>query len=105
MAMITSSLASLSTLELLKKQMDEMDKKITTLLNDLEKKSKIIEELEISSEKINKQLESERKIFFSLEENKQYLIEVKNETESNYKQINDAASTLLEILKSKTDKI
>ena len=100
-----TSLASLSTLELLKKQMDEMDKKITTLLNDLEKKSKIIEELEISSDKINKQLESERKTFHSLEENKQYLIEVKNETESNYKQINDAASTLLQILKSKTDKI
>ena len=34
-----------------------------------------------------------------------YLIEVKNETESNYKQINDAAATLLEILKSKTDRI
>ena len=100
---ITSS--SLSTLELLKKQMDEMDKKITTLLNDLEKKSKIIEELEISSNNINKQLESERKTFHSLEENKHYLIEVKNETESNYKQINDAASTILEILKSKTDKI
>ena len=70
-----------------------------------EKKSKIIEELEISSDQINKQLESEKKTFQSLEENKQYLIEVKNETESNYKQINDAASTLLQILKSKTDKI
>ena len=65
-----------STLELLKNQMDEMDTKI-----------------------------SEKKTFQSLEENKQYLIEVKNETESNYKQINDAASTLLQILKSKTDKI
>jgi chromosome segregation ATPase len=100
-----TSLVSISTLELLKKQMDEMDKKITILLDDLEKKSKLIEELEISSDKINKQLESERKIFNSLEENKHYLIEVKNETKSNYEQINDAASTLLQILKSKTDKI
>ena len=54
-----------STLELLKNQMDEMDTKITKLLADLEKKSKIIEELEISSDKINKQLFSDIKSFQS----------------------------------------
>jgi chromosome segregation ATPase len=93
------------TLELLKKQMEEMDTKISKLISELDKKSKLIGELQSSYEKINIQLQGEKSSFESLEQNKKYLIEVKNETESNYKQINDAAATLLEILKSKTDKI
>ena len=93
------------TLELLKKQMEEMDQKILKLTSEIDKKSKLIGELQSSYEKINMQLQTEKSLFQSLEENKKYLIEVKNETESNYKQINDAAATLLEILKSKTDKI
>ena len=82
-----------------------MDTKISKLTTDIDKKSKLIGELQSSYEKINQQLQLEKSLFDSLEENKKYLIEVKNETESNYKQINDAAATLLEILKSKTDKI
>jgi len=93
------------TLELLKKQMEEMDTKISKLTFEIDKKSKLIVELQTSYEKINTQLQLEKSSFESLEENKKYLIEVKKETESNYKQINDAAATLLEILKSKTDKI
>jgi chromosome segregation ATPase len=93
------------TIELLKKQMEEMDTKISKLTSEIDKKSKLIGELQSSYETINKQLQSEKSSFESLEENKKYLIEVKKETESNYKQINDAAATLLEILKSKTDKI
>lgn len=93
------------TLELLKKQMEEMDTKISKLTVEIDKKSKLIGELQSSYEKINQQLQSEKSSFDSLEENKKYLIDVKKETESNYKQINDAAATLLEILKSKTDKI
>jgi chromosome segregation ATPase len=85
--------------------MEEMEIKITKLSSELDKKTKLIGELQSSYEKINLQLETEKSLFTSLEENKNYLIEVKKETESNYKQINDAASTLLEILKSKTDKI
>jgi chromosome segregation ATPase len=92
-------------LESLKKQMDEMDTKITIITNDLEKKIKLIQELELSYQKISEQLQNEKAAYASLDENKKYLIEVKKETESNYKQINDAATTLLEILKSKTDKI
>jgi chromosome segregation ATPase len=92
-------------LELLKHQMEEMDIKITKLSNDIDKKTKLIDDLELSYQKISEQLLSEKSIFASLEENKKYLVEVKQETELNYKQINDAASTLLEILKSKTDKI
>ena len=82
-----------------------MDTKISKLTIEIDKKSKLIGELQASYEKINIQLQSEKSSFESLEENKKYLIEVKNETESNYKQINDAAATLLEILKSKTDRI
>ena len=82
-----------------------MDTKISKLTVEIDKKSKLIGELQSSYEKINQQLQSEKSSFDSLEENKKYLIDVKKETESNYKQINDAAATLLEILKSKTDKI
>ena len=82
-----------------------MDTKISKLTIELDKKSKLIGELQSSYEKINQQLQTEKSSFDSLEENKKYLVEVKKETESNYKQINDAAATLLEILKSKTDKI
>lgn len=82
-----------------------MDTKISKLTIELDKKSKLIGDLQSSYEKINIQLQTEKSSFDSLEENKKYLIEVKKETESNYKQINDAAATLLEILKSKTDKI
>jgi len=92
-------------LESLKKQMEEMDNKIFKISLEIEKKTKLISELEISYEKISTQLNNEKSSNAALEENKNYLIEVKKETESNYKQINDAASTLLEILKSKTDKI
>ena len=92
-------------LELLKKQMEEMDTKISKITNTLEKKTILIKDLEVSYENIGEQLKNEKTEFISLQDNKNYLIDVKNETESNYKQINDAASTLLEILKSKTDKI
>ena len=92
-------------LESLKKQMEEMDAKIMKITNELDKKTKLIKELEDSYQRINEQLQSEKITHTSLEENKKYLIEVKHDTESNYKQISDAATTLLEILKSKTDKI
>ncbi len=92
-------------LELLKKQMEEMDTKILKITNTLEKKTILIKDLEGSYENIGEQLKNEKTEYSSLQDNKNYLIDVKNETESNYKQINDAASTLLEILKSKTDKI
>jgi len=93
------------SLELLKKQMDEMDNKITKLSSDLNKKEVIITALEKEFEKISNQLLTEKQTFTSMEENKKYLIEVKRDTESNYLQIENAATTLLEILKSKTDKI
>lgn len=95
----------MTCLELLKYQMEEMDVKITKLSSEINSKNKLIQDLELSYEKIGAQLQNEKTQFNSLEENKKYLTEVKQETESNYKQINDAASTLLEILKSKTDKI
>jgi hypothetical protein len=92
-------------LELLKIQMEDMNIKIAILTSDINKKTVLIENLNIEYIEITNKLEEEKTILTALEENKKYLIDVKNETESNYKQINDAASTLLEILKSKTDKI
>jgi len=93
------------SLVLLKTQIEDMDNKIKKLTSDLEKKTIIITNLENDYEKIGEQLQNERKSFELLNENKNYLIEVQRDTETNYKQIESAAITLLEILKSKTDKI
>lgn len=93
------------SLVLLKTQIDDMANKIKKLIEDLEKKTIIIKNLEHEYEKINEQLQNERTSFELLNENKNYLIEVQRDTETNYNQIESAAKTLLEILKSKTDKI
>ena len=92
-------------LESLKKQMVEMDQKINKLTTDIDKKEIIIYDLEIKFQQLNEQLNSEKQLIESWKVNKSYLIDVKTETESNFAQIDNAASTLLEILKSKTDKI
>ena len=92
-------------LELLKKQMQEMEQKISKLTNDIEKKELMITDLTSKFEEINQRLQTETKTLETWKENKIYLIDVKKETESNYTQIDNAASTLLEILKSKTDKV
>ena len=93
------------SLELLKKQMIEMDQKINKLTNDIEKKELIIKDLEKQFEEISERLTIERKVVETWKENKNYLADVKKETESNFLQIDNAASTLLEILKSKTDRV
>ena len=93
------------SLELLKKQMIEMDNKINKLNTDIDKKEIIIKDLEKQFHEINEKLLLERKVIETWKENKIYLLDVKKETESNYTQIDNAASTLLEILKSKTDHV
>ena len=82
-----------------------MEQKIIRLTKDIEIKEKVIHDLEEQFETINERLTIERGVVKSWKENKTYLLEVKKETESNYTQIDNAASTLLEILKSKTDNI
>jgi len=93
------------SLELLKKQMLEMDQKISKLHTDIEKKLVVIQDLESQSQQINDRLQTENNLVETWKLNKSYLEDVKKETESNYTQIYNAATTLLEILKSKTDNI
>jgi chromosome segregation ATPase len=93
------------SLELLKKQMTEMDQKINKLTTDIEKKELVIKSLESEYENIMERLLTERNLITTWKENKNYLVDVKKETETNFIQIDNAASTLLEILKSKTDKV
>ena len=52
-------------LESLKKQMEEMDSKILKIATEIEKKTKLISELEISYEKIATQLNNEKANFLS----------------------------------------
>jgi chromosome segregation ATPase len=93
------------SLELLKKQMTEMDQKINKLTSDIEKKEVVIKSLESDYAILTERLLTERNLISTWKENKNYLEDVKKETESNFIQIDNAASTLLEILKSKTDKV
>jgi len=95
----------MSQYENLKKHMDEMDNKIKQLTLDITKKKEKILQLESDHEKITCELTTENNLYNEWVENKKYLTEVKIETETNFKQIDSASTTLLEILRSKIDKI
>lgn len=95
----------MSQYENLKKHMDEMDNKIRQLTLDIDKKKAKIIQLELENEKIKNELTIENQLYNEFTKNKNYLIEVKTETETNFIQIDNASTTLLEILKSKIDKI
>lgn len=82
-----------------------MDTKIQQLSNDIDTKKNNILRLESEYEKIKCELNTENELYNEWVENKKYLMEVKIETETNFKQIDSASTTLLEILRSKIDKI
>ena len=95
----------MSQYENLKKHMVDMDTKIQQLSNDIDTKKNNILRLESEYEKIKCELNTENELYNEWVENKKYLMEVKIETETNFKQIDSASTTLLEILRSKIDKI
>jgi hypothetical protein len=106
----------MSQLELLKTHIENMNTRIKTIESEINEKKQVI--LNVQSEKNqlimnyeNKMIEieniltSENAVYSKLVENYNYLCEVKQNTSSNYTQLEEAASTLLDILKNKCDGI
>jgi len=95
----------MSQLQLLKTQLEQMDARIQDIENQIKIKSQLLKEIEIKKEEIDYLLLTEKLSYEKLTHNYEYLIEIKKDTSSNYNQIEEAATTLLDIIKSKCDAI
>ena len=79
----------MSSLELLKTQIDIINSRIITMEQDLENKKQIINNLNITKEEIQNNLINEELKYNELLKNYNYLSEVKQNTTNNYNQILD----------------
>jgi chromosome segregation ATPase len=95
----------MSSLELLKKQIDIINTRIVSMEDELENRKKAITDLNIKKEEIQNNLITEELKYNELLNNYNYLSEVKQNTTNNYNQILESANTLLDILKNKCDGI
>ena len=95
----------MSSLELLKNQIDIINTRIVSMEDELENRKKAITDLNIKKEEIQNNLITEELKYNELLNNYNYLSEVKQNTTNNYNQILESANTLLDILKNKCDGI
>jgi hypothetical protein len=95
----------MSSLELLKEQIENINKRINTMEKDISEKKNYINKITKDKENIDKLLEMETTLYDRLVHNHKYLNEVKENTMDNYNQIQESANTLLDILKNKCDGI
>ena len=88
----------MSKLELLKNQIDNMNLRIKNMNDEINtKKSKIIN-IKSQREQIEILLNTEDELYKTMVHQYEYLLEVQNTTTTNYNQLEEAATTLLEIL-------
>ena len=95
----------MSSLELLKEQIENINKRINTMEKDISEKKNYINKITKDKENIDKLLEMETTLYDRWVHNHKYLNEVKENTMDNYNQIQESANTLLDILKNKCDGI
>lgn len=95
----------MSQLELLKKQLDSMDTRIKDISINIENKRVLINSIQNKKKEIDQQFIDEQVLYEKLIQNHTYLCEVKHDTSANFNQIEEAAITLLDIIKSKCDSI
>ena len=95
----------MSQLQLLKSQIELMDKKICEIVHEIETKETLIHSIKSKKAEIDQQLIDEESKYNKLTQNHSYLCEVKKDTSDNYNQIEEAALTLLDIIKTKCDSI
>jgi chromosome segregation ATPase len=95
----------MSQLDILKEQMEAMENKINKLKGSIDKSTIAVSTLEKESQRIEEDLNVARTNHETLMNNYNYLCDVHKETMNNYNQIEDAATTLLDIIKSKCDNI
>ena len=95
----------MSQLELLKTHIENMDTRIKTIECEINDKKQVIINYQNQKNEIEFHLNNENELYSKLVQNYDYLCEVKQNTSSNYKQLEDAATTLLDILRNKCDGI
>lgn len=95
----------MSQLDILKDQMQSMGNKLGQLQRDMEQLQGIVNQLKQNKADLDSQLLNAESQYEKLSENYKYLTEVQCETMTNYNQIENAATTLLDIIKSKCDSI
>jgi predicted nucleic acid-binding Zn-ribbon protein len=95
----------MSHLDILKDQMNAMGDKIEQIQQEMRDLEIEISQFTEAKNKIEEQLTNAENRFTTLSNNHKYLTEVQKETTNNYNQIEDAATTLLEIIRSKCDNI
>jgi predicted nucleic acid-binding Zn-ribbon protein len=95
----------MSQLDILKEQMESMENKIKLLKDDIEKSSKIVYKLEQEQLRIEFELNNAKNTHETAIQNYNYMSEVHKETMNNYIQIENAATPLLDIIKSKFDNV
>jgi chromosome segregation ATPase len=95
----------MSQLDILKEQMESMEQKIQMLKANIEKSDVTVTNLQQEQTRITYELNNATHQRDTLVQNYNYLCEVHKETMNNYNQIEDAATTLLDIIKSKCDNI
>jgi chromosome segregation ATPase len=95
----------MSQLDILKDQMQSMGHKLGQLKRDMEQLQDVVNRLKQTKNEIETQLMNAEGQYSKLSENYNYLYEVQQETTNNYNQIENAATTLLDIIKSKCDSI
>jgi hypothetical protein len=91
----------MSKLELLKDHMHNMNLRIENIESEINTKKQNILSLNSQLNQIQTLLNSENEIYKKLLEQHEYLLEVQTTTKINYNQLEEAATTLLDILKSK----
>ena len=95
----------MSHLDILKDQINAMENKIGQICQEMSDLENVINDFRNKKSEIENKLAISETRYVSLTNNFNYLSEVQKETLNNYKQIEDAATTLLDIIKSKCDNI
>ena len=95
----------MSALESLKLQIEHMNKRINEIEIELSRRSQKLIDLNIQKNNLEETLLTEKKTYDTLLQNFEYLKEVRTNTTTNYNQIEESATTLLDILKNKCDGI
>ena len=95
----------MSQLELLKTHIENMNARINNIEKEINEKKQVIINYENQKNEIQLHLNNENAIYSKLVQNYEYLCEVKKNTSSNYTKLEEAATTLLDILRNKCDGI
>jgi hypothetical protein len=95
----------MSQLELLKQHIDQMNTRIKNIEVEIETKRTNIEKLNTQKDEIDSILSLEEATYKKLIGTFEYLLDVKTSTTNNFNQLEEAATTLLDILKNKCDDV